>query len=296
MKTKTPPIGENPPLCACGCGAPVTWRRCRGWATYRVGHYATGKPSSRRNTLLSEETRRKMSDRRLLYYAKRNRPGEQPPEGAIAPSCGCGCGLLVLWRSGFGWNTFCAGHRKQQSVTAAGKSLREHYAGKRKRDLEPVGPAVYGTYEYRQARAQLVEHQPCRHCGRPDRIHAHHVIPGDDSSLVPLCEACHVIEHQTHGNPYNGRTPLDGSSAPLCACGCGRPVKWKRVRGWATYCKGHGVVKVPAGTKDQAAPLCQCGCGEPTKFRFGKGWNPYKRGHRQRVTGGYRTKPKTPAP
>ena len=101
-----------------------------------------------------------------------------------------------------------------------------------------------------------------------------------------------MIEHRTKGLPFNGRIPMSGDTPPLCQCGCGRPVKWKRVRGWAKFCKGHGVAKIPAGSKDQEAPTCKCGCGEKVTFRFGKGWNAYKRGHGQRVEGHYKTKQK----
>ena len=231
------------------------------------------------------------------------------PEGSIPPKCSCGCSQDVNWRPGKGWALWRVGHSmigkpgtrlgavfSEETKRKMSESMIVHYAGIRRRDLEPAGRGVYNTVEYKQARSNLVEGKPCGKCGSLENVHAHHEIPGNDSTLVPLCRSCHVIEHRTHGNPYNGRTPIAGSAAPLCACGCGRPVKWKRVRGWATYCKGHSNAKVPGGTKDQAPPLCQCGCGEPVKFRHGLGWNPYKTGHRQRVTGGYRTKPKTPAP
>jgi len=297
MKTK--PLNVVPPLCACGCGVPVNWHPIHGWSTYRVGHYWVGRPGARRNSVLSVETRKKMADRRLLYYAKRNRPGEFPPEGQIAPLCSCGCGAFVTWKSGFGWNVFTHGHyvRKLPVINdpLISQIVKERYEGNRSRDRNPVGPGVYATKEYKLAKSVLVDGKPCRHCGRTDTIHAHHTIPGDDSSLVPLCSSCHIIEHQTQGRAFNGRLPPK-DSAPLCACGCGRPVKWKRFRGWAKYCKGHCNAKVPGGTKDQAAPLCQCGCGEPVKFRFGKGWNQYKRGHGQRVEGHYKTKRKLAAP
>lgn len=260
-----------------------------------------GRPSPRRNAILSAETRQKMSDRRLLYYAKRARPPELPPENKAAPFCACGCGIPVSWRGGFGWNRFCPGHHLpaiDPNTTSAKQSatMQAHFAGIRNRDIDPTGPGVYATKEYLEARKALVENMPCKHCGRTDQIHAHHAIPGDDASLVPLCSSCHVIEHRTMGHEYVGRLPPAGQKPPLCGCGCGHPVRWKRVRGWAKFCKGHGVAKIPAGTCNQAAPLCQCGCGEPTKYRFGKGWNAYKRGHSQRVEGHYSTKPKTSAP
>ena len=90
--------------------------------------------------------------------------------------------------------------------------------------------------------------------------------------------------------------PPEGSIAPLCACGCGKPVKWKRIRGWAKFSKGHGNAKVSPKIRSQEAPLCKCGCGERTKYRNGKGWNEYKRGHDQRVLGAYNQRIKNSTP
>lgn len=202
-----------------------------------------------------------------------------PPGGKIPPSCGCGCGQPVNWSPGKGWSSYLKGHasrgkqgprkgavfsdetRKRMSLAA-----KHRYAGKRRRDTEKTpGIGVYATLEYREARAAL-EGQPCSKCGSTDDVGAH---------AAPDAK---------------GQQPPPGEKPPLCACGCGQPVAWKRVRGWAKYRKGHGAAKVPGGTRLQEPPLCKCGCGEPVKFRFGKGWSEYKRGHRQRVEGGYRSR------
>lgn len=299
MSKTSIPIGENPPLCKCGCGLPCTWKRGRGWAGWRKGHHRRQQPSEREGKTPEELV--ELANRRMY-----------PPEGSLPPLCECGCGKPTKWSKGFGWGKWVHAHNvlgrpglrsgvKALDETKArqSKSLREHYAGIRRRDLDPTGPGVYSTGEYQQAREDLVVGKPCSKCGSLENVHAHHQIPGDDYSLIPLCGACHASHH--HATPYTKRNqPPVNSFAPLCACGCGRPVKWKRVRGWATYCKGHCNAKVPGGTKDQAPPLCGCGCGEPVKFHFGKGWNKYKQGHSQRVEGHYKTKAKakleTPAP
>lgn len=154
------------------------------------------------------------------------------------------------------------------------------WTGKRARDEKNEGHAVYQTWEYREARKRLVEGKPCRQCGALDRVHAHHEREGDDSSLVPLCIVCHPIHHGALRGAKPRRAP-EHAEAPLCACGCGRPVAWKRVRGWAKYRKGHSGAKVGA-ERHGPAPLCKCGCGEAVMMRHGRGWNAYKRGHVRR--------------
>lgn len=242
-------------------------------------------------------------ERKVSYMATKKQPEDQTP-----PTCACGCGELVNWRPGKGWATYCKGHfNRGKPGTRLGKTnspehrqrmsegLRKRWAGKRRRDLEETpGPAVYASYEFREARKKLVDGKPCIRCGATENIHAHHQIPGDDSSLIPVCKTCHPTEHATPG--AKGQKPPPGEQPPLCACGCGQPVKWKRVRGWATYRKGHGNAKVPAISKLEDPPLCACGCGEPVKFTNGKGWNTYKRGHGQRVYGHYSTRKKAQCP
>lgn len=231
-----------------------------------------------------------------------------PPLDVTPPLCSCGCLQSVSWRPGKGWAHYLKGHqgrrkpgprlgavtpketRQKQSLAA-----KRRYEGKRRRDLNPIGPGVYSTQEYKQSRATLVAGKPCLLCGTSENVHAHHRIPGDDSTLVPLCRRCHASFH--HATEYTRRNqPPAGSVAPLCGCGCGRPVGWKRVRGWAKFLRGHCGAKIPAGSSSQEAPFCACGCGEPTKFRNGKGWNKYKRGHEQRVIGVFRFKNKTSDP
>ncbi len=230
MVTVKAPPNENPPLCTCGCAAPVTWQPGRGWSRYIRGHHLRGKPGTRLGAVTSEETKRKMSE-----------------------------------------------------------AQRRRVKGKRRRDREPFGPGVYATHEYRETRRRLIEGRPCGKCGSSENIHAHHEILGDDESLVPLCRSCHGKEH--HGHPAaKGKLPPFDEKPPLCKCGCGTPVYWKRVRGWGTFIRGHGGAKVPAGTRKKEPPLCGCGCSESVKFRYGKGWNKYKRGHGQRVEGHYSTK------
>ena len=226
MATVKPPKNERPPLCKCGCENPVNWLPGKGWASYLKGHSSRGRPGSRRGVVLSDETKKRMSD----------------------------------------------AHKKR-------------WEGKRRRDLEETpGIGVYATWEFREAKAKL-KGQPCSKCGTTVDVCAHHEVPGDDSTLVPLCRHCHPTEHASPG--AHGQGPPDGEAAPLCACGCGLPVQWKRVRGWAAYRKGHGNAIVPGGTKDQEPPLCACGCGEPVGFKHGKGWSEYKTGHRQRVEGAF---------
>lgn len=50
--TRVPPQGEQPPLCACGCGLPVEWiQKKNRWARFAKGHYKgpVGKISKRWN-------------------------------------------------------------------------------------------------------------------------------------------------------------------------------------------------------------------------------------------------------
>lgn len=276
MASIKPPINENSPLCKCGCGQPVNWRPGKGWATYIKGH-------GNRNKILSEKVKQNIQER-------------GPREGPT-PLCKCGCGQPVNWRDGEGWCSYIIGHsEKNKEKTEKHKKkisegIRKAYKGRRNRDLEETpGGGIYTTWEYKEARKKLVEGKPCYICDSTENVHAHHRIPGDDSSLVPVCVHCHPTEHAMPG--AKGQNPSDGEKAPFCACGCGQRVKWKRVRGWAKYCKGHGTAKVPTGTRLEEPPLCACGCGEPVKFRHGKGWNKYKRGHGQRVEGHYTQKRK----
>ncbi len=226
----------------------------------------------------------------------------KPPEGAEPPLCACGCGEAVNWQPGKGWSTYRHGHTQrgrpgsrlgavlsEETRWRMSEAAKRRYAGKRRRDLEDTpGAGVYSTAEYREARAHLVSGKSCDYCGAAHNTQAHHRVPGDDATLIPLCAKCHRAAHAAPGAA--GQHPPKQERAPLCACGCGKPVSWKRVRGWARYRKGHGNAKVPAGSSQQAPLLCACGCGEAVAFRHGVGWNEYKRGHRQRIEGGYRQK------
>ncbi len=153
-------------------------------------------------------------------------------------------------------------------------------------------PDIYQSREYLLAKKELADGRPCKLCGSTEDICAHHVIPNDNSSLIPLCRKCHAAVHgRVLARPdVRGKYPPVGESPPPCACGCKLRTSWKRYRGWAMYRHGHANAKVPAGTRTQDAPACKCGCGESVAFRHGKGWNEYKTGHRQRVEGHYRDK------
>ena len=246
------------PNCACGCGLPVGWNRGRGWATYVKGHH-----------------------RAKVVAAERFRD---------PPFCRCGCGLRVTFQRGVGWRSFAKGHHARVLPRAphsekTKQRLREvqraRVAGNRARDEANEGHPVYQTWEYREARKQLVEGRPCLKCGALENVHAHHERPGDDSSLIPLCIVCHPIHHGALRGA-KGQQPPHYEKAPLCACGCERPVSWKRVRGWATFCKGHSGAKIGA-LRHAQAPLCKCGCGETVTFRHGVGWHEYKQGHIRRM-------------
>lgn len=232
VATVNPPLGEEPPLCQCGCGGRVRWAPGKGWCRYKKVHYSSkGKPGSRLGATTSAATRRKQSE-----------------------------------------------------------AATRRYAGIRRRDLDPTGLGVYSTKEYQKAREQLVKGRTCSKCGTDKDVCAHHVIPGDDSSLIPLCRGCHPTAHARKG--AKGQQPPPGTLIPLCACGCGLPVRWKRYRGWAKFRKGHGSAKVSGKIRLAEPPLCKCGCGEPVKYRHGKGWGEYRHGHRQRVEGHYTAKRK----
>lgn len=223
---------------------------------------------------------------------------ENPPPNVEPPLCGCGCREPVKWKPGVGWYKFAGrghalrgqpGSRKGMKASVEtrqrmSESATKRWAGVRRRDQEDApGLGVYSTKSYKDARKALAG-QPCAVCGSSENVHAHHEIPGNDATLVPLCAKHHV---HTHHPRANGAQPPPGAVPPLCACGCGQPVKWKRVRGWGVFLRGHGNAKVPAGSSSGKPPLCACGCKQPVTFRHGKGWNKYKRGHGQRVEGHY---------
>lgn len=44
-------------------------------------------------------------------------------------------------------------------------------------------------------RVKANAHYTCKECGSTELIQAHHEIPGDDDSLVPLCAECHSKKH-----------------------------------------------------------------------------------------------------
>ena len=249
----------------------------------------------------------------------------KPPINEQSPMCKCGCGEYVNWMPGKGWARWVKGHsnrgrsgnnrgkkfsketRKKMSEAA---KLREYRRREAKgtshfvntTDPNPdraalykeLGLSVYTTYEFKEARKRLVEGKPCVICGTYENIHAHHVIPGDDETLIPVCGVHHPM---LHAEPDScGQEPPPGEEPPLCACGCEKPVRWKRHRGWANFRKGHGSAIVAAGTRHEEPPLCKCGCGETVKFQYGHGWNEYKTGHRQRVEGAHHNRPHPPAP
>lgn len=259
-----PPIPPNPgpsspPLCGCGCGQPVRFNYRGQPRRFIKGHHW----AAQRKVVL----------------------GETPP------LCACGCGEPVK-RENLAWHTYANGHqwrgrkRTEEDKQNKSRAIRAAWKGRRRRDWEEKpGKGVYSSWEFREAKAALMASNPaCQKCGGRDRVQAHHEKPGDDSSLVPLCFRCHPEEH---GAPGHAGKRVQGE-APLCACGCGLPTAWKRVRGWAKYRKGHwGAQKLPAGSCKAPALLCGCGCGEAVTFRFGKGWSKYKRGHGQRIEGPY---------
>lgn len=44
-------------------------------------------------------------------------------------------------------------------------------------------------------RVKANAHYTCQECGSTELIHAHHEIPGDDSSLIVFCAECHSKRH-----------------------------------------------------------------------------------------------------
>lgn len=225
------------------------------------------------------------------------------PHAEDPPLCSCGCNTLVNWMPGKGWATFRKGHQSRdkpgsrrgailtpETKTRMSEAAKNRYKGKRQRDLGNLA-GVYSTHEYREARERLVKGRPCSRCGTTKNVHSHHVIPGDDESLIPMCRKCHPTEHCTVVEP-KGKHPPPGENPPLCRCGCGQSVKWKRIRGWGKCLRGHAAAKIPTGTANQDPPFCKCGCGQTTKYRFGQGWGEYCRGHRQRDEGAFRFKNK----
>ncbi len=64
--------------------------------------------------------------------------------------------------------------------------------------------------------------------------------------------------------------------APLCFCGCKKPVKWNLVKNdWNKYVIHHwrnAIIKVQG-----MPPLCFCGCGTLVRWRSG-GWQKFAKG------------------
>ena len=76
------------------------------------------------------------------------------------------------------------------------------------------------------------------------------------------------------------------SKSPLCACGCGKPVKWcKQKKRWNTFLIGHCWKGTKRSTKWKSlkseSPLCKCGCGKPVirSKNYPYDWNKYLCGH-----------------
>lgn len=44
-------------------------------------------------------------------------------------------------------------------------------------------------------RVKANAHYTCQECGSTELIHAHHEIPGDDTTLIALCAECHSKRH-----------------------------------------------------------------------------------------------------
>jgi hypothetical protein len=107
------------------------------------------------------------------------------------------------------------------------------------------------------------------------------MIPGDNSSLIPLCKKCHGKFH--HWRPgCVGIHPPEGEVAPLCACGCGKPVNWNKGHGWGTWLLGHRRDPTKPGPRPpegEEPPLCACGCGNEVKWGYCRGWSEYLHGH-----------------
>ena len=128
MSTTKQTITENPPLCACGCGATMKWNPSKGWAKWVLGHHLRGKPSAKLGTTLTEDTKQKMSDKRILFYAKKNRLPRIAPEKEIPPLCACGCKNPVNWISGKGWSAWLRNHNRvgRPSWNSSNKPQTEH--------------------------------------------------------------------------------------------------------------------------------------------------------------------------
>lgn len=278
LASRHPPAGEVPPLCGCGCGKATAWAANVGWRAFLFRHTP-----------------------KALVEANHG----------PTPVCACGCGNPVAWHAQKGWAAFVQGHQRygRQADRDHTRLLKAMAAAEVQATLQSAQlptPTKYAGAAYQEARRRLVLGRACLRCHRGDvPIFGHHTVLGDDESLVPLCSPCHSAVHNINGRYSRIPRPLalgapllgipdapkswlppEGEQPPLCKCGCGKPVQWKRTRGWATYLKHHSSnAKVPTGTSQQEPPKCGCGCGEPVTFRHGKGWNAYRRGHGQRVLG-----------
>jgi len=86
----------------------------------------------------------------------------------------------------------------------------------------------------------------------------------------------------------------DLSNPPLCACGCGKKVKWDyHRRRWSRFVLGHGSKRVPFNFLHGKPPKCACGCGKPVKWDDSRAqWSKYLKGHRPKIPSRRRVYPK----
>lgn len=259
MATLEPPVGETPPICACGqCGERVNWMPGKGWATYRKGHAGRGKPGTRRGAVLSRETKDRMSESAKRRYAgKRRRDLEETP----------GPGVYATHEY----------HEAKQELVEGKPCIR---CGTMER--------VYAHHETPGDDSTLIplciRCHPTEHAA-PD-AKGRHPPPGEQG---PLCKCgCglrtnwkRVRGWAEYRKGHGGAKVPAGTrnqSAPECKCGCGEKTSFRYGHGWNEYKTGHR--QRVEGTYHERIygprPLCKCGCGQRVV-----GQNRYIPGHRK---------------
>lgn len=184
--TSFPPEGVEPPLCKCGCGGHVPWRKSNNrWDTYCPGHYHPHKPHR---------------DREWLYnaYCVENKTTTE-----IAAICGVHPGSVLSMMKKFGIP------RRNMSDAHIGRQAGENNPAW-KGGVTPERQQAYKTQEWKRL-CRAVDKRDglkCQRCGAQCgrytiRPHRHHIKPWadypelrlDPANVVTLCDACHVWVH-----------------------------------------------------------------------------------------------------
>ena len=174
-----------PPLCKCGCGAPVEWFRKKArWRVYVIGHYRSNASYKSREWLLENYGRKRMTMDEIA---------------AVFGVSGTTI-LKAMKRHGV--------QRRSISESRIGRHLGSANTSW-KGGVTPERQRLYKTPGWKQLVKDCFARDGyhCVRCNAPKTrragLHSHHVqmwadTPGrrsDLTNLVTLCDVCHVWVH-----------------------------------------------------------------------------------------------------